>query len=35
MKVVMAKEDCDAIMFDTFLEPLYQGETIWFICILL
>jgi len=31
VKVVMAKEDCDAIMFDTFLEPLYQGKTI---CIL-
>lgn len=22
----MAKDDCDAIMFDTFLEPVYQGN---------
>ncbi|XP_025202311.1 transcriptional activator GLI3-like [Melanaphis sacchari] len=25
-QVVMAKDDCDAIMYDTFLEPLYQGN---------
>lgn len=30
-KVVMAKDDCDAIMFDTFLEPLYQGKLITFL----
>jgi len=29
IKVVMAKDDCDAIMFDTFLEPLYQGKIIY------
>lgn len=22
----MQKDDCDAIMFDTFLEPVYQGK---------
>jgi len=22
----MPKEDCDAIMFETFLEPAYQGK---------
>lgn len=27
----MAKDDCDAIMFDTFLEPLYQGKPIKFL----
>jgi len=29
IKVVMAKDDCDAIMFDTFLEPMYQGKIIY------
>lgn len=31
----MAKDDCDAIMFDTFLEPVYQGnKLIYILCII-